>query len=180
MKRSILIICLSILAISGKLFAQNATITVINHTDFAIDVTMYGYAPITCDAGACNTTYITNLISIAYTYGFPGTSGTWGPFGPCGVTTGVGWATNLCSTDFCTGNPPYDFNWTKAEVTVHSSDWGSIYPIIVGDVAIGCGTSISTSATYTCSSCSSYPNLNVSWASSGGSLANVVVRVNQY
>jgi hypothetical protein len=181
MKKSILIICLSMLAFSGRLFSQHGWATVVNHTDFAIDVTLYGYAPISCDIGACNTTYITNVISIPYTTGFPISSGTWGAYDPCAVTTGIGWATNLCSTDFCGHNPPSDFNWTKAEVTVYSSDWGSIYPIHVGDLAIRCdGVSTVISATYTCSSCSSYPNLNVSWTSPGGSLADVIVRVDQY
>jgi hypothetical protein len=180
MRVSKLLFFIALLSLSGRLLGQSAALTVNNCTDFSISVTVYGYAPSTCDAYSCFDSYVTNAISVPSIWGMPPLCRTWGPYTPCGVASGIGFATNACNTNFCSGKLPSDFNWTFAEVTVYSTFWGSIYPIRVGDLVINCRSIGTASITYSCCGGGAYDNLNVAWSSAGGTLANVAITVTQY
>lgn len=180
MKKIALLILTVLLPFSNRLLAQAGAISVNNCTDFTVSVTVYGYAPTTCDAYGCGTTYVTNTISVPSIWGTPGTCSGWGPFSPCGIGTGVGWATNACNTNFCNGNPPADFNWTMAQVSLPTTAWGSIFPVTVGDLTIDCGGSMVGSVTYSCCGGGAYQHLTIAWSSAGGSLANVTINVTQW
>jgi hypothetical protein len=184
------LLLIAILALTTKpAHAQNARVTINNHTDFEAIVTLYGNAAVSCTTAACNTTYITNPISVPVpsSPAFPTGTSTWGPNDPCDVSTSSGWASApaSCPVTWCPiSGLPADFQWTLAEVdlVLGSSCWTvpATFPIFVCPWQPGCLPGLGPLVTVTGGCSSTHPNLDVSWTSSGGSLADVTIDINQY
>lgn len=160
--------------------AQTASIKIINNTDYDIKVKLYGEATASCGAG-CNTTYITNTITVLNT-AFPSSPTTWGAFTPCGISTGVGWATASCPVSWCSSLPS-DFQWTFAEITIPMAiAWPITFPVLIGPLQPGCLGVVPYMGPYYLSGppAPTYHSMDFTWTSSGGTLADVVINVNQW
>jgi hypothetical protein len=179
MKKILLLAMLFIL--HNGAYAQSGKLTVINNTDDTIFVTIYGYAPTSCSGGGC-AAYQTNILAIPTLWGHGRTPNTWGPYAPCAISSAavLGFASAACGTGWC-GSLPSDFQWTYATVVSHNTIcYGSIFPVTVEDVGVGCipGSS-SSSPVYP--GCGTYANWQATWSpSSGSALSNVTIDVEQY
>jgi hypothetical protein len=178
MKNVILFLLLFIF--SNSINAQTASINIVNNTDFDIKVRLYGEATASCGAG-CNTSFITNSITVPNT-GYPLSPTTWGAFTPCGISTGIGWATTSCPVSWCTSLPS-DFQWTLAEITIPlATTWPIPFPIYLSPLQPSCFGYGPYVGPYYLSGPPApiFNSMDFTWISSGGSLANVTIYVNQW
>jgi len=166
----------ALLALTSSAFAQ--TVYIINNTDYTTNVTVYGYAPVTCSSGGCGTTYTTSQITI-YELNYPFGPTTYGPVTPCDIITSPGWSYELCAIAASVWCPsaPSDFQWTYATIAMPgaASCWTSAtFPLIVGDGTIGCSGATTLSGPYP--GCGGF-SLKATWSSSGG---DVTIDIEQY
>jgi hypothetical protein len=163
--------------------AQSAKLYIVNHTDYEVRVRMYGQASATCPAG-CSSTYITNTISLMApsSPAYPSGSTTWGPFDPCNVSTGVGWAYAACPTAWCSSLPT-DFQWTLAVIDLpFATIWPlGTFPMYVCPTQPTCSPATGTVYGPVTASPPAWPwNIKAEWFSTGGSLADVTIVIDQY
>jgi hypothetical protein len=177
----------ALLTLCNNIFSQTAALTVYNGTDFVLTVTVYGSSASAC-SGTC-TDYATTIVLTAATglTSYPTYATTFGPSTPCTIAGYPG--LSGCSTPWCT-SVPSDFQWTYAEVSIGPNPpatticWAtSIFPIaIYGNILHGCSGSASYTVPAVDNTCpgTTYPNLRTWWSSTGGSLADVTINVEQY
>lgn len=180
--KTLLIAALLILS-CGSSYAQNAEVTIVNNTDFDIRVTMYADATSSCTTGTCNTTFITNNIGVS-NLSYPASPTTWGPYDPCDIVSSPGWATVICPTVWCSSIPS-DFQWTLAKVEIPTGYgyWDiADFPLWVCSSQPTCfpGAGTTSLTAVAPGGPFSAPNVTAYWTSSGGSLADVTITVNQY
>lgn len=177
-----IVICTSLLIVSWCSKAQNAKITIVNNTDYDVEVTIYGDAVTSCSGATCNTTYTTNTI-MANNLSYPGSPSTYGPYTPCAISTGVGWALETCSTSWCLGLPS-DFQWSLAEINMPVAamvPWPMTFPIYLCPTQPSCFGAGPYEGVFVLTSASPpFDQMEFIWSSSGGSLADVTITINQF
>ena len=178
--KKILLLALLVFFSKTGFAAGSANVTIINNCDFVLKVVVYGYAPSYCGGYLCSTTYITDTIMVPVHANWPFSYTTWGPSDPCAISSFPGWITSACSFSYCS-SVPSDFQWTFASINMPglASCWSSIsLPLCVEDNGIGCTGSGSSTVIF--GGCGSEPHMVAYWSTSGGSLADITVEVDQW
>lgn len=166
--------------------AQSGTITIVNHTDYQVNVWVHAQATTYCSGGGCDA-YISNLIYLPSpsSPAYPAGTVTYGPVDFCGIRTGVGWATETCTGIMCSSIPA-DFQWTYAEVEVLGSN--VCFPLLVslvsnvGDNTIACaGASTPLSFPSTGLGCGASYTIDMKWSPDPGSpMDDITLTIDQY
>jgi hypothetical protein len=162
--------------------SQTGSVKIVNNTDYDIEVTMYGDATTSCSGASCNTTYITNVINVP-NLNYPLSPTTWGGTDPCGISSGVGYALEACSTTWCPATLiPSDFKWTLAAIDIPSSwVWGPIFPLYVCPTQPSCSPGLGpVDGPHVTAPPLPTWSLVAKWTSSGGPMADVTITVDQY
>jgi len=118
MKKLKFLFIVALLAMGSSAFAQSVTIN--NHTDFTVSVTMYASSPVYC-LEPCGY-MVGNTITVAPSY--PLSTG--GTPSPCNFSNSPGWSLGGCigtSTYAWCSSPgtPSDFEWDYAYVEIHDA-----------------------------------------------------------